>query len=43
MRCVLLKRGLLVVVVGECGGENNDGEGFCDQYGCCNHVWSLGW
>ena len=37
MGCVLLKRGLLVVVVGECDGENDDGEGFSDQDGCCDH------
>ncbi|QLF82877.1 hypothetical protein [Propionibacterium phage phiPA50S] len=38
MRCVLLRGGLLVGVVGECYGENNDGEGFSDQYGCCDHL-----
>ena len=41
--CAFLGGGLLVVVVGECYGENNDGEGFGYQDGCCDHLWSLGW
>jgi len=38
MGCVLLKGGLLVGVVGECYGEDDDGEGFCDEDGCCDHL-----
>ena len=41
--CAFLGGGLLVVVVGECDGEDNDGEGFRDEDGCCDHLWSLGW
>nr|DAF61322.1 MAG TPA: hypothetical protein [Siphoviridae sp. ctkV91] len=42
MVCVLLKCGLLVGVVGEGYGENNDGEGFRDDDGCCDHLVSRG-
>ncbi|QPB11733.1 hypothetical protein [Cutibacterium phage PAVL21] len=37
MVCVLLEGGLLVGVVGECYGENDDGEGFSNNDGCCDH------
>jgi len=42
MVCVLLECGLLVGVVGECYGEDDDGEGFCDEDGCCDHLVSRG-
>lgn len=37
-------RGLLfgVVVVSECDGQNDDGEGFCDKDRCCDHLVSRG-